>query len=394
MKIMWFCIPAFGHTNPTVEVVRELTARGHNIRYYSFEQFRDKIEDTGAVFIPCDSYLPPLSEESQRRIRRVSTTEMSIQAFETTARMDEMLGKDVQSFRPDLIVTDSVCFWGKLTAQKYDIPMICSTTTFAFNQYSSKYMKYSARELADMVLGMPRLNKSLKKLRPFGYHVKSALDIVQNKNDTDTIVYTSKRFQPCSETFDESHYCFAGPSVRKTEPAEKDPDKPLIYISLGTVINDHPDFYRNCIEALRNEPVRVLISCGMAFDLSKLGQLPDHIQAEPYVDQMKVLSETSLFVTHCGMNSASEGLYMGVPEVLFPLSGEQNAVARRVQEMGAGVLLEAGDAKDPQKIREVILRALMDPVLRENAGIMREDFLSCGGASAAADFIEQKGAGK
>ncbi len=92
MKIMWFCIPAFGHTNPTVEVVRELTARGHNIRYYSFEQFRDKIEDTGAVFIPCDSYLPPLSEESQRRIRRVSTTEMSIQAFETTARMDEMLG--------------------------------------------------------------------------------------------------------------------------------------------------------------------------------------------------------------------------------------------------------------------------------------------------------------
>ena len=34
-KIVFFCIPAYGHTNPTLGVVRELTARGHEFRYYS-----------------------------------------------------------------------------------------------------------------------------------------------------------------------------------------------------------------------------------------------------------------------------------------------------------------------------------------------------------------------
>ena len=36
-KIVFFCIPAYGHTNPTLGVVRELTARGHEVRYYSYE---------------------------------------------------------------------------------------------------------------------------------------------------------------------------------------------------------------------------------------------------------------------------------------------------------------------------------------------------------------------
>jgi UDP:flavonoid glycosyltransferase YjiC (YdhE family) len=41
MRALWFCIPAYGHTNPTIEVVRELTRRGHEVRYYSFEEFRE-----------------------------------------------------------------------------------------------------------------------------------------------------------------------------------------------------------------------------------------------------------------------------------------------------------------------------------------------------------------
>ena len=46
-RIVFFSIPAYGHTNPTVEVVRQLVRRGHRVRYYSFEEFRVKLE--GAV---------------------------------------------------------------------------------------------------------------------------------------------------------------------------------------------------------------------------------------------------------------------------------------------------------------------------------------------------------
>ena len=391
MKIMWFCIPAHGHTNPSIEVVRELTARGHEIRYYSFTDFREKIEEAGAKFVCCDDYLPPLSAESERRLRRVSTTEMSVQSFRTTARMDRMLAADVAAFGPDLIVSDSACFWGKLTATKFGLPMVCSTTTFAFNQYSAKYMKYSASEMADMVFGLPRLNHEMRKLRPLGYRVKSALDIVQNKNDTDTIVFCSERFQPFAESFDAAHYRFVGPSVKEVPIKPRDGRRKRVYVSLGTVINDRPEFYRHCIEAMKNEDLELLISCGRAFDQSLLEPLPENIRVKNYVNQMEVLAETDLFQTHCGMNSASEGLYMGVPELLFPLSGEQQAVARRVAEMGAGRLLTKEEAASPEGIRRAVKEALADEGLRKAALEMREDFHRCGGARAAADFIEQIG---
>jgi MGT family glycosyltransferase len=388
MRVLWFCIPAYGHTNPTIEVVRELTRRGHEVRYYSFEEFRERIEDAGAQFVACDSFLPPIDEKAERRLRRVSTTEMSVQSFRTVANLDPVVSADVASWRPDVVVTDSACFWGKLTAAKHGLPWVCSTTTFAFNEHSSKYMSHSASELADLILGMPRLNREIRRLRPLGYHVKSALDIVSNKPEDNTIVYTSRTFQPCAETFDEEHYRFVGPSVRDVVPKEKT-GRPLVYASLGTVINDRPGFYCTLIEALRDADVDLLISCGKAFDPTQLGALPDNVRVEQYVDQMEVLSRASLFVTHCGMNSASEGMWMGVPELLFPLTGEQRAVARRVAEVGAGMALEEAAARDAAMLREAILSALADERLREGAARMRDDLRACAGPAGAADFIER-----
>ena len=388
MRVLWFCIPAYGHTNPTIEVVRELTRRGHEVRYYSFEEFRQRIEGAGAEFVPCDAYLPPIDAKSERRLRKVSTTEMSVQSFRTVATLDPVISSDVEAWHPNVVVSDSACFWGKLAALKHDLPWVCSTTTFAFNEHSGKYMETSASELADMVLGLPRMNREIRKLRPLGYHVKSALDVVRNKPDDYTIVYTSRTLQPCAETFDEEHYRFVGPSVRDVVPREKS-GRPLVYVSLGTVINDHPGFYHTCIEALRDADADLLISCGKAFDPAQLGELPANVQVKQYVDQMDVLSRASLFVTHCGMNSASEGMWMGVPELLFPLTGEQRAVARRVAEVGAGIPLDASTAKEPAKLRDAVFAALENDALATGSARMREDLRSCPGPVGAADFIEQ-----
>lgn len=383
-KVAMFCIPAHGHTNPMLPVAHALVARGHQVRFYSFEPFRQKIERTGAAFVPCDRFLPALTEDETQRLKKISTTEMSLQDFRITCNMTEFLEQEMQTFAPDVIYTDSVCFWGKLTAQKFDIPMVVSTSTFAFNQLSSTYLKSGAAEKADQIFGLPKLNAALKKMQSLGYRTKSALSLVMNDNRTDTVVYTSQGFQPYGNTFS-NHYAFVGPSVFSTSAPDKARERPLMYISMGTVINERPDFYQQCFKALGNLNLDVILSCGQSIDPAALGTPPPNIQVYPHVDQPAVLAKADVFLTHCGMNSVSESLYMATPMVLYPQTGEQAAVATRAAERGAGVLLKDDSADG---IRKAVQTILADSAYAEAADTLSRELRACGGPEAAATFIE------
>ena len=382
MKIAWFCIPAHGHTNPTLGLVKELTSAGHQVFYFSFEMFREKIEQTGARFIPCDGYDFDMEDkENADRVGKdkVFATELLVSS---TLALDEMTTEKIKEINPDVIVSDSVAFWGKLVAMKHRIPYVSSTTTFAFNRYSAKYMKETPWDIAKMLFAMPKINKQIQRLREKGYPVKGLLEIVQNDNETNTIVYTSKYFQPCSETFSD-RYHFIGPSIRPvTEPIKKTAEK-TVYVSMGTV-NQNPEFYRNCIHALAKTDWQVIISMGT--NPEHFDHLPDNIQIYETVDQMAVLSIADAFITHCGMNSASEGLYFKVPLVLFPQTPEQGAVAKRTEELGAGIRLKSIAEKD---ILDALKQILTDPDYKNNAIRVSDSFHACGGASEAKAFLEE-----
>ena len=383
-RVAFFCIPAHGHTNPMLPVAAELVRRGNAVRFYSFDVFEKKIKATGAEFISCDVFLPKLTEQEEAGLKSVSATEMTVQDIRITLSMNDFLDKEFRSFQPNVVYTDSVCFWGKLNAWKHGVPMVVSTSTFAFNQLSSGYMKNSLQETADMIFGLPRIVWELKKLKPCGYHVKNVLSLVQSDNDTDSVVYTSRRFQPYVESFSD-HYAFVGPSVFSGVLPEKEKARPLVYIAMGTVINDRPDFYRKCIHALGNLQVDVILSCGDFVNREELGDLPEHIRVYPHVDQPAVLARADVFLTHCGMNSVSESLYMAAPMVLYPQTGEQFAVARRVMEIGAGILLRDDSCAG---IRAAVQEILGNEVYRNAAAEGSADFRACSGAAGAAKFIE------
>ena len=248
LRIAFFCIPAYGHTNPMLPVAAELVRRGHAVRFYSFggsgglPDFSERIRKTGAEFVSCDAYMPEVSAEEIAGLKRVSITEMTVQAIRITLAMDGFLDEEFKTFLPDVVYTDSVCFWGKLNAWKHSVTMVVSTSTFAFNRLSSQYMKHPPAEIADMLFGLPRIGRALKSMEPYGYKVKNPLALVQNDNKTDTVVYTSRRFQPYAGSFS-GHYAFVGPSVFSNAVLDKRKTRPLVYISMGTVINDRPDFY-------------------------------------------------------------------------------------------------------------------------------------------------------
>lgn len=388
-KIAFFCIPAHGHTNPTLGVVKELVNRGNEVWYYSYDTMKEKIESTGAKYISCDPYdiQMQLKPEDADRVGKdiAFSTEILVR---TTLALDEAILNDMKKWNPDCIVADSVATWGKLTAMKLNIPFICSTTTFAFNKYSARIMKQDIGQLFQMLFSMGKSKKFIRMLQEKGYPVKNIISIVQNDNDTNTIVYTSPEFQPFSETFSDK-YLFVGPSVPKSDQENKKLRQKNIYISLGTVNNQDLSFFQNCIEAFKDTDYHVIMSVGNIININQLGIIPENVKVEKSVNQIEVLIQSDVFITHCGMNSVNEALYYQVPLVLFPQTNEQGGVAYRVHELGAGIYLKENSS---ESIREAVKEILSNSSYKQNAIKIAESFYRCGGAGTAADFIEKTAA--
>lgn len=383
-KVVFFCIPAWGHTNPTVEVVRELVKRGHEVCYYSFRPFQDKLEEAGAKVVLCDEYLPPKPKNLDKKVGKdfAALIEMVV---ETTISLDEKVCRELKEWKPHVVVSDSVCFWGKLFAFKLGIPYICSCTTFAFNQNTAKRLKPKLPEMVRMIVGMPRINEKMNLLRSKGYDVKDFISLIQNSSETNTIVYTSREFQPMADDFVPEHYCFVGPSICTDRMEIEDFPFPTVYISLGTILHDRPDFYKKCIKAFGNKKYRVIMSVGESTDMTHLGVPPKNFTIAGKVNQIQVLQHADVFITHCGMNSVNEAIYYGVPCVLFPQHSEEYAVAVRMEELGLGVFLKKESVPALEKAVEEVLST---PAYQARVKKISESFWKSGGAKKAADAIE------
>ncbi len=385
-KIVFFCIPAHGHTNPTLGVVRELVSRGHQVWYYSYNIMREKIESAGATFVSCDDYdmEQKLTPKDSVRVGKDLAFSTKI-LVDTTLALDDKVCEDMKRLKPDCIVADSMAVWGKAIAIKLGIPFVSSTTTFAFNQYSAKIMKQGIGELVRMLISMPKITKNIKRLQDKGYPIKSVLDIIQNDDNTHTIVYTSSDFQPCADTFSDK-YVFVGPSIRPaTDKIVKTKEK-LIYISMGTVNNDMMPLYKTCITTLADTEYQVIISVGNLVSINEFGKMPENISVYEHVDQIAVLQAADIFLSHCGMNSVNESLYFGVPLLMLPQTAEQGGVAERVHQLGAGIKLKKTDGVS---IIYAINKLLSVNSYKDNAQKISWSFRQCVGSKGAADKIEQ-----
>ena len=72
--------------------------------------------------------------------------------------------------------------------------------------------------------------------------------------------------------------------------------------------------------------------------------------------------------------------------MLFPQTPEQDAVAKRTEELGAGVRLKSISEED---VLDALTRIINEPQYKEGAARVSESFKNCGGTAEAKDFLEQ-----
>ncbi|MFI9363027.1 nucleotide disphospho-sugar-binding domain-containing protein [Kitasatospora sp. NPDC053057] len=176
------------------------------------------------------------------------------------------------------------------------------------------------------------------------------------------LVFVPREFRPAADSFDERFH-FVGPSMGSREQTEswspRDPDAPLLYVSLGTVVDGPPGFYRACVAAVADRPWQVALSVGGAARAA-LGAVPGRMEVRSRFPQLAVLRRASAFVSHAGMNSVMEALTYGVGIVAVPRTPEQAANAGRLVELGLGERLDAA-TESAGALRAAIDRVASDP---------------------------------
>ncbi|MBU3160051.1 glycosyl transferase [Clostridium frigoris] len=377
-----------GHVNPTIGLVKELIVRGDQVTYIAGEEFRNKIEKTGAKFIGYKNsfdvqnlFNGNLNSENNDPLLKVIGTFKNI--VETLFNLNETF---------DYIVYDSAFMLGNEVGRVFKIPAICSITTFAANKRTnclSEQIKKFGPNIQKLLNSFEYMNfvKNLKQ--EYGITCPSIVTAVSAKGMIN-IVYTSKYFQLCGESFDES-YKFVGPSIaaRKEDVSftlENNEKKKVIYISLGTIFNGSIEFYENCFKAFDNMDVKIVMSVGKNIDIKAFKSIPSNFIVRNYVSQLKILKHADVFITHGGMNSTNEGLYYDVPLILIPQFVDQPAVANRVAELGAGIVIEK-DKVTQEILKQSVINILSNNDFKINSKKIGKSLREAGGYKKAVDEI-------
>lgn len=389
------CYPTHGHVTPKLAVAEELVRRGERIVYYSTEESQAKIEATGAEYrpytYPYHAFDPtPPTEGLFNDMKRL---------LKLTQKMLPELLTDLWTLKPDYLLLDSKSVWGNLAAQILDLPAATLSVVFGLDP---------KLVTADYIV--PRLygGATVEVLQRALIHLHGYFEIAQELNDSYrirspnvveflgnpqplNIIFTSRLFQ-CrlgGELYDD-RYQFVGPSISERVepdfPFDKLGTAPLVYISMGTVFNDLPDFYRACFTGLAELPCQVVMQIGCNLAQQALDDPPANFLLCEYAPQLKLLEQAALFITHGGMNSVNEGLFYGVPLFVVPQRGDQYIVAGQVAELGAGLRLFPHEVT-PERLQGMVTHILNEPGFRQQAQRLGQSLRDAGGYQRAADEI-------
>lgn len=388
-KVLFLSVPAHGHVNPTLGLVNELMKQGEEITYFCEENFREKIEKTGAKF---KSYRV---EAIKQNISKNMAIDKILDYVNEKIKLGDENIKDIldqiKDEKFDYIIYTSVFLFGNAIAQILRIPCVSSFAIFATpKELMSKYKESIDAKLIENHPVMNTYKKVSRKLKE-SYNVEMPHNIFElffNKGDIN-IAYTSKYFVAHPEYYDDS-FKFIGPPIydRKENldfPFEKLEGNRVVYISLGTVFNNADSNLYDIFFKTFTDTDNIVVMAAYNLDLSKF-DVPNNFIVRNYVPQSEVLKYTDVAITHAGMNSTSDLLYNNIPFVAIPIGADQPYMAKRAEELGATISLDK-DNLTPEILRNSVEMVLTDPSYLENIKKISNSFKEAGGYKMAAEEI-------
>ncbi|MFJ4949976.1 macrolide-inactivating glycosyltransferase [Streptomyces sp. NPDC088760] len=386
--IAMFSIAAHGHVNPSMEVIRELVARGHRVTYAIPPALADKVAATGARPVLYTSTLPgPDADPDAWGTTLLDNVEPFLDdAIQALPQLAEAYAGDI----PDLVLHDITSYPARVLAHRWGVPAISlSPNLVAWEGYEE--------EVAEPMWKEPRQTE-----RGRAYYARFQAWLAENGitrhpdpftgRPARSLVLIPKALQPHADRVDERVHTFVG-ACQGDRAGEGDWQRPadaekVVLVSLGSSFTKQPAFYRECVRAFADLPGwHVVLQVGRQVTRDELGDVPAQVEVHSWVPQLAILRQADLFVTHAGAGGSQEGLATATPMIAVPQAVDQFGNAEMLQGLGVARHLPAEEAT-AGRLREAALALVDDPEVARRLKEVQAEMAQEGGTRRAADLIE------
>ncbi|MEO8457687.1 MAG: glycosyltransferase [Chloroflexota bacterium] len=310
--------------------------------------------------------------------------------------------KQIESFRPDAVLTDVILPGAGIAAEAADIPRIVFLT-FILNHRLLPGLPVPGRgappgdddpskqreflELAGQV-ALPHLNDARQSV---GLEADDDPWAWEDRSDR-VIVLSSRAFDYPASAYP-ANLVYAG-SVRPTpspdawtSPWEPSDERPLVVVSGTTTGLSGLWFsvFQACANAVVELGMRAVLTIG-PLDPKSLPQ-NEALMYSSFVPHSSLLPNALAMVTQSGHGATIAALRHGLPMVCAPVFADQPDVAGRVEYHGAGIRLTT--LSSAGEFREAIRAVVREPRYREAAAALGAKMASEDGITTAADQVEE-----
>ncbi|NRQ30250.1 glycosyl transferase [Nonomuraea sp. NN258] len=375
-------IPAVSHVLPSLEIIRELVARGHRVTYANDPAVRGLTEPTGAELVPCTSVLPVADNDwPDDPIAAMSL--FLDDAVQALPQLRAAYDRDPA----DLYLYDIGAYAARALGESQRRPVMQLSPTFvAWEGYD--------QEVAAPLWQLPGADAYRAKFgRWLAESGATTTDVdVFPSRPAHALALISRAMQPHADRVDTTTVTFVGPCYDLSDqestwrrPADAEN---VLLISLGSAYTRQPEFYRRCLAAFGDLPGwHVVLQIGRHTDAGELGAIPANVEVHSWVPQRAILEQADAFVTHAGMGGCGEGLLAGVPMIAVPQGAEQFMNADRLVELGVARRIDTAEAT-AENLRGALTELTADPEVARRSARLRDAARAEGGTTRAADLIE------
>jgi UDP:flavonoid glycosyltransferase YjiC (YdhE family) len=421
-NILLATAPWPGRVNPLPSVVRKLIEREHKVWWYTGEQFKEKVEATGAR-------LAPMSEDlnidyknldtifpARKRLNGLALLKHDLKHLFIDSAMSQLKGMEaiIGEFPIDVLLVDpTVAPGASVLFEKKGVPWAVLGTSL---------MPFSSRDTAPYGTGLPPSSSVLGRFRNrlvywivdqvvfrdvarYANKLRASMELPPLRCSLWDVSLSPFLYMACTTPSVEYPRSDLPPQVHFVGPLLLDPpttfdpphwwgeletaERPVVHVTQGTLSNDPSCLVIPAIKALAEEDVLVVVTIAdRSQEEITLGSLPANVRVEHFIPYYHLLPHIDVMVTNGGYGGVQMAHAHGIPLVGAGKTEDKHEVCNRIVRAGVGINLKTL-TPTPEQIRGAVKEILANPTYKKKADQVRREFAQYDPQTQAVTLLEK-----